>query len=382
MRLNVTRQIHSIDAAHWNKLSRNCNPFLSHQFLNGLELSGCVSADTGWEAYHLVLFDDTHDPNVPVGAAPLYLKYHSWGEYVFDWAWADAYQRAGIRYYPKLLCAVPFTPVTGPRFLVDPDHPDPAGLRGALAAGLVQLADDSGVSSLHVLFATQADNQALEQRGLIRRSGNQFHWRNNTYQSFEHYLASFTAAKRKKIRRERRRVDECGIRMEVFSGSDLKPEHWQAMYRFYRVTVSNHGAPAYLNVEFFDYMQEFLADQVVMVLARHGNRYVGGALNVSGGDTLYGRYWGADDYYDGLHFEACYYQPIEYCIRNRLVRFEAGAQGEHKLSRGLLPTMTYSMHWLKDARFRDAITDFVDNESEYVGQYSDALHEHAPFKLM
>jgi len=380
MRLSVIRRLDQIDPVHWNNLSRNCNPFLSHEFLNGLELSGCVSPNTGWEAYHLVLYDDTYNRNTAAGAAPLYLKYHSWGEYVFDWAWADAYQRAGLKYYPKLLCAVPFTPVTGPRLLVDPNHPDPHRLREALAVGLVQLAEDSGVSSLHVLFATEDDNQILGQCGFLLRTGNQFHWHNKCYQDFDHYLASFTAAKRKKIRRERRRVIDSGIRVEVLSGSDLKPEHWQAMYDFYHLTVYKHGASAYLNAEFFDYMQLHLANQVVMVLARHGKRYVGGALNVSGGDALYGRYWGADAYYDGLHFEVCYYQPIEYCIRNRLVRFEAGAQGEHKLSRGFLPTATGSTHWLNDARFRGAISDFLHAESEHVHQYSNLLQDHTPFK--
>lgn len=380
MRLHIARRIDELDAAHWNKLVRDGNPFLSHEFLHGLEASGSVSEDTGWEAYHLALIDDTYDPSAPVAAAPLYLKYHSWGEYVFDWAWADAYHRAGLEYYPKLLCAVPFTPVTGPRLLVAPDHPRPETVREALASAMVRLAGDSSVSSLHILFTSGPDNVALSRSGLMRRTGNQFHWCNREFESFDHYLASFTAAKRKKIRRERRRVEESGIRMEVLTGPELTPAHWDAMYRFYRITVQSHGAHPYLNRAFFDYLQSSMSDRVVMVLARHGERYVGGAMNIAGRDAMYGRYWGADAYYDGLHFEACYYRPIEYCIRHGLARFEAGAQGEHKLSRGLLPATTYSAHWLKDPRFRHAVADFLHAESEQVDHYNTVLNGHAPFK--
>jgi len=380
MKLRIARRIDEIDAAHWNRLARGGNPFLSHEFLHGLEASGSVSENTGWEAYHLALVDDTFDAAAPAAAAPLYLKHHSWGEYVFDWAWADAYHRAGLEYYPKLLSAVPFTPVTGPRLLVNPDHPEPGKMRSALAAAMTRLADDSGVSSLHVLFTNDPDNRALIRCGLLQRTGTQFHWLNRGYESFDHYLESFTSSKRKKIRRERRRVAESGIRMEVRTGPELAQEHWDAMHRFYGVTVRCHGAHPYLNRAFFDYLQTTMADAVVMVLARDGARYVGGALNVAGGDAMYGRYWGADAYYDGLHFETCYYQPIEYCIRQGLARFEAGAQGEHKLSRGLLPTTTYSAHWLKDPRFRDAVSDFLHAESEQVERYGTALRGHAPFK--
>lgn len=380
MKLHIARSIDEIDAAHWNKLERDENPFLSHEFLHGLEASGSVSEDTGWEAYHLALIDDTFDPSVPAAAAPLYLKHHSWGEYVFDWAWADAYHRAGLEYYPKLLSAIPFTPVTGSRLLVNPDHPEPDRVRSLLAGAMVKLADDSGVSSLHVLFTSRPDNMALARCGLMQRTGNQFHWCNQDYDSFDHYLESFTAAKRKKVRRERRRVAESGIHVEVISGAELTSVHWDAMYRFYGITVRCHGAHPYLNREFFEHLQMSMADKVVMVLARDGANYVGGALNIAGGDALYGRYWGADTYYDGLHFEACYYQPIEYCIRHGLARFEAGAQGEHKLSRGLLPTTTYSAHWLKDPRFRDAVAQFLHAESEQVDRYSNVLQDHTPFK--
>lgn len=377
MRLNVTQRIGGIDTRLWNRLGGDHNPFLSHEFLSGLESSGCVNADTGWEPNHLVLYGDD---DKPLGAMPLYLKYHSWGEYVFDWAWADAYQRSGLEYYPKLLSAVPFTPVAGPRLLTDPDHPDPAALKEVLVKGLVELAADNELSSLHVLFTTSDDNEVLQRHGLMLRTGTQFHWRNDDYTDFQHYLGCFTAAKRKKIRRERRRVADCGIRVEVRTGDDLTTEHWDAMFRFYRVTVMNHGATAYLNRAFFEHLGHSMSDRVVMVLARDGSRYVGGTLNILGGGALYGRYWGADDYYEGLHFEACYYAPIEYCIDNGIGRFEAGAQGEHKLSRGLLPTPTYSAHWLRDPRFRYAIADFLQAETEHVGRYSDLLQRHAPFR--
>lgn len=377
MRLSVTQQINEIDPAQWNNLWRQGNPFLSHEFLDSLETTGCVCGDTGWEPNHLTLYDER---DILIGALPLYLKYHSWGEYVFDWAWADAYQRAGLEYYPKLLSAVPFTPVTGPKFLFHPGYANPERIKDLLARGLLAAAEDSNVSSLHVLFTTAADNELLARHGLMLRTGNQFHWHNQDYQDFSDYLASFTSAKRKKIRRERRRVLEAGIHMEVLSADSLKPEHWDAMYRFYRLTICNHGAAVYLNREFFEQLRHKMADHAVMVLARHDNHYVGGALNFLGGDTLFGRYWGAGKYYEGLHFEACYYQPIDYCIRNKISRFEAGAQGEHKLSRGLLPTPTHSAHWLRDARFRHAIAEFLHTETEHLVRYSGILHAHTPFR--
>ena len=376
VRLSVTQQIGTVDPQQWNALLYQKNPFLSYEFLNNLETTGCVCGDTGWEPNHLLL----HDHKTLVGAMPLYLKHHSWGEYVFDWAWADAYHRAGLEYYPKLLSAVPFTPVTGPRFLTHPDYSDQEQLKDLLAQGLLKATEESGVSSLHVLFTTRGDNKLLARHGLMLRTGNQFHWRNEDYESFADYLNSFTSAKRKKIRRERRRVQEAGINLEVFNADSLKPEHWEVMYRFYRLTVLNHGAAAYLNRQFFEQLQSTMPDRVVMVLARYNNRYVGGALNLWGGDTLYGRYWGADKYFEGLHFETCYYQPIEYCIRMGIKRFEAGAQGEHKLSRGLLPTATYSAHWLRDKRFRNAIADFLQTETEHVERYSDILQAHTPFR--
>lgn len=377
MKLQVGKKTGQIEPGAWNGLCRDGNPLLSHEFLNGLELCGCTGSESGWEPFHLALYDDAQKL---VGAAPLYLKYHSWGEYIFDWAWADAYQRAGLQYYPKLLGAIPFTPVTGPRLLTDPDAGEPDGLRALLADGLVRTANESGVSSLHILFTSEQDNRAFEKLGLMRRTGNQFHWQNENYESFTHYLSTFTAAKRKKLRRERRRIEEAGITMETVTGDMLKPEHWQAMYRFYRLTVFNHGAAAYLNRAFFEYLQSEMARDVILVLARDGKKFVGGALYFRGSDALYGRYWGADSYYSGLHFETCYYQPIEYCIRHRIRRFEAGAQGEHKLSRGLLPTPTYSLHWLRDPRFRDAIADFLQQETEHVDRYSGLLNEHAPFR--
>ncbi len=377
MRLSVTQQISKVDPQKWNSLLRDKNPFLSHEFLTSLETTGCVCADTGWEPNHLTLYDDE---NTLLGAMPLYLKHHSWGEYVFDWAWADAYQRAGLEYYPKLLSAVPFTPVTGPKFLIHPDHPDPAMLRDTLARGVLAAARDSRVSSLHILFTTRADNEALGQHGLMLRTGNQFHWGNRCYADFSDYLMSFTSAKRKKIRRERRRVRDAGIQMEVLTGDSLNAQHWDKMYQFYRLTVHNHGAAAYLNRYFFEQLQSEMKDHTILILARHDGRYVGGALNMLGGNTLYGRYWGANHYYEGLHFEACYYQPIEYCIRNNISRFEAGAQGEHKLSRGLLPAPTYSAHWLRDGRFRHAIAEFLQAETEHVERYSDVLQAHTPFR--
>jgi len=376
MKREVITRLAGVGRDDWNRVAGTGNPFLRHEFLAALEASGCTGGDSGWQARHLLLRDDA---GALLGAVPLYLKSHSYGEYVFDWAWADAYARAGLRYYPKLVAAVPFTPVTGPRLLIAPQvERDPVA--SALIDGALELAEASASSSLHWLFTPPAECALLESRGLLRRVGYQFHWQNRGYRDFDDYLAGFAAAKRKKIRRERRQVREAGITLEVVRGAEAGAAHWNAFHAFYRDTVRKHGAIPYLNREFFHELGRQLPEAVVLILARHGDEWVAGALNLQGADTLYGRYWGGREGYHSLHFETCYYRAIEYCIDTGLARCEAGAQGEHKLARGFLPVPTYSAHWLRHPQFAHAVSDYLARERQGLELYLAELDGHSPFK--
>ncbi len=376
-----TRSIHAIDqvpAASWNACVDGDAPYFRHEFLNALEQTGCVRKDTGWDPRHVVL-SDADSPNQISGIAPAYLKYHSYGEYVFDWAWANAYHRYGYEYYPKLLIAAPFTPVTGPRMLIHPDA-DEKIVRQQLVNGIKQCADENDPSSIHWLFTTAQDNAALTKNGYMQRVGNQFHWRNENYPDFDDYLQKFSSAKRKKIRRERRRVREQGVEFEWITGSDLNENHWRVFYRFYRSTIEMRGAIPYLSLDFFIRLGKTMPQQCLLVLARQHEQYIAGSYFLIGSETLYGRYWGAARWVQDLHFEACYYQAIEYCIAHGLQRFEAGAQGEHKLNRGLLPTPTYSAHWLKHPEFSNAVANFLERERSDIDEYQTVLANHSPFK--
>lgn len=376
----ITDTLRTVPAAAWNSLDHAGIPFLSHQFLFGLEHTGCVGNDSGWLPEHLLLFAGPERDTL-LGAVPMYRKYHSYGEYVFDWAWASAYERAGLEYYPKLVVATPFTPVTGPRLLVPRGHPHAGRIRRNLADLVLQHARESGVSSLHWLFTSAADNEVLDDSLLLARKGNQFHWRNQDYADFQQYLGSMSAAKRKKIKRERRRINESGFTIEIVSGSDLTAAHMQQMHQFYLATIRAHGSYAYLSAGFFEELAHTMADQIVLILAHQHDECVAGSLNFRGSDGgLYGRYWGSLGRFDALHFELCYYRPIEYCIDNGIVRFEAGAQGEHKLSRGLLPATTHSRHWLRDPQFAQAVSGFLSRENHHVEAYTEVLQRHSPFR--
>ena len=379
MRFAVIDTLSGIPAADWNRLQTGGNPFLRHEFLATLERTGCTSRETGWHPQHLVVYTDSGDEPRLIGAVPLYLKSHSYGEYVFDWAWANAYAQAGLNYYPKLVAGVPFTPVTGPRLLIAADQ-DRASIARLLISGALELAEQRGVSSLHWLFTPEDDAGLLEQQGHLRRTGYQFHWRNRGYADFDDFLASLSSPKRKKIRRERRYVHEAGIRMTVLTGDALAPAHWDRFYQFYRSTVDEHGAIPYLSHEFFRTLGETMPESTVLILAQKGEQTVAGALYLRGEDSLYGRYWGSMDTYHSLHFETCYYQAIEYCIKSGLRRFEAGAQGEHKLSRGFLPTATFSAHWLSQPEFSHAVSQFLERERNGVEFYLDELHGHSPYR--
>ncbi|MHB1950859.1 MAG: GNAT family N-acetyltransferase [Acidiferrobacteraceae bacterium] len=376
MHFEVLPDIRGVTAGEWNAIAGGDNPFVAHEFLSALEASDCACEAAGWIPQHLTVRDGT---GALTAAAPAYLKLHSYGEYVFDWAWASAYEQAGLDYYPKLVLAVPFSPVTGPRLLSGPSPAAAESLR-LLIDGAERLARDTGASSIHCLFPRAEDLGVLEAHGWLRRSGFQFHWQNRDYADFEHFLAGFSAQKRKKIRHERRAVRESGITMEVRTGGEVTENHWRLFYECYRNTIERHGGIPYLNLDFFMGLGRTMPQKIVMVLARREGRHMAAALNLLGRDALFGRYWGQLEPTDNLHFEACYYTPIEWCIEHRLSRFEAGAQGTHKLSRGLLPAPTYSVHWLSRPDFSRAISEFLMREHRGVEYHMNELDEHGPFK--
>ena len=374
--IQVASRIAELPAAEWDACAGAHNPFVGHAFLSALEDSGSTTAESGWLPQHLAMSDRE---GRLIGCAPLYLKSHSYGEYVFDWGWADAYERAGGRYYPKLQCSVPFTPVTGPRLLVRPGAVREA-VTGALIAGMVELAERHGVSSLHVTFPEKAEWQALGAAGFLRRSGLQYHWVNRGYESFEAFLATLTSRKRKAIRKERRKVAECGVVLHRLTGAAIEPRHWDAFHRFYLSTADRKWGRPYLNREFFARLGDSLAERIVLVLAEQDGTPVAGALNLIGGGALYGRNWGSIGHYRFLHFEACYYQAIEHAIAHGLETVEAGAQGEHKIQRGYLPVETYSAHWIRDGGFREAVAQFLQREQVMLGHEKAALEELNPFR--
>ncbi len=376
--VQVVSRIAQLPAAEWDACAGPDNPFVSHAFLAALEDSGSASPETGWLPQHLAIADER---GRLMGCAPLYLKSHSYGEYVFDWGWAEAYERAGGRYYPKLQSSVPFTPVTGPRLLVRPDAArEREEVAGTLIAGMAGMAERQGVSSLHVTFALEDEWRALGAAGFLKRSGLQYHWINRGYASFEDFLGALTARKRKAIRRERRKVAESGVALRCVSGAEIKTRHWDAFHRFYVATAEKKWGSPYLNREFFARLAESLAERVVLVMAEHDGRIVAGALNLVGGEALYGRNWGCIGHYKFLHFEACYYQAMEYAIAHGLARVEAGAQGEHKVQRGYLPVETYSAHWIRDPGLREAVARFLESERIPLEHEKAALEAHSPFR--
>ena len=377
--IRVLGSIGETPAEQWDACAGADDPFASHAFLSALEGCGSVSAETGWQPRHLAVEDEA---GALIAAAPLYLKGHSYGEYVFDWGWAEAYERAGGRYYPKLQAAIPFTPVTGRRLLIRRDLAvaTQERLADALSAALVEVAGRLGVSSVHVTFPTEAEWRRFGELGFLLRTGKQFHWENKGYGSFEDFLEGLASRKRKAIRKERRAVAESGVTLSALTGADITPVHWDAFHRFYRDTSDRKWGPAYLNREFFSRLGQTMADSVVLVMAETDGGYVGGALNLMGGGVLYGRYWGCVKDYRFLHFEACYYQAIDFAIANGLARVEAGAQGPHKIQRGYMPTRTYSAHWITDPGFRGIIADYLEGERKETEQELEGLARRSPFR--
>jgi hypothetical protein len=366
--VRVLDSLAGVDPRQWNALAGG-HPFLRHELFHALHETGCASERTGWLPRFVTLWQDGRLS----AAMPLYLKSHSYGEYVFDWAWADAYQRHGFAYYPKLVSAVPFSPVQGSRLLAGDDE-----TRRRLLAAALALAGDT--SSLHVLFPPLAEAEQMAEAGMLLRRGVQFHWRNPGYRSFDDFLAALSHDKRKKIRQERRRVHEAGVRFRWLLGRDIRSEDWLFFTRCYKTTYRVHHSTPYLNRAFFERLGETMPENVMLVVAELDGSPVASALNIYSDKVLYGRYWGAMGYIPALHFEACYYQVIEFCIEQGIEVFEGGAQGEHKLSRGFLPVQTVSAHWLKHAEFARAVEQFLERETAGVERYLDELNERAPFR--
>ncbi|MFD2250608.1 hypothetical protein FHS82_001643 [Pseudochelatococcus lubricantis] len=386
MKIGVAGAIAAIPAAEWDACALDSarhapgedadNPFVRHAFLRALEESRSAAPRAGWQPLHLTVHDDA---GRLAATAPCYLKGHSQGEYVFDHAWADAYERAGGRYYPKLLVAVPFTPATGPRLLVR-DGPAQEEARNALIGGLRALRKEAGASSIHVNFTTNADSERLEQAGFLPRIDCQYHWLNEGFGSFEDFLSALASRRRKTIRRERREALAPGITVEHLRGSDIAEEHWDAFFAFYQDTGNRKWGRPYLTRAFYDKIGRTFADRVLLVMAKRAGRYIAGAINFIGQNTLFGRHWGAIEEHPFLHFEVCYYQAIDFAIANGLARVEAGAQGEHKLARGYRPVLTHSCHDIADPALRRAVADYLAQERPAVEREACYLEGETPFR--
>ena len=374
--LRVETDITAVAAADWDTCAGAENPFVSHAFLAALEESGSANGKTGWLPQHLIM--ESEDRRI-IGVVPAYVKSHSYGEYVFDHGWAQAIERAGGRYYPKLQVSVPFTPATGPRLLTAPG-PDEDAVRQTLVAGLKAVAGNRDLSSVHATFLESQDREAFEDAGWLIRLGCQYHWNNAGYATFDDFLGALSSRKRKDIRKERQQIAASEIEMVTLTGGELEPEHWDAFYRFYIDTSDRKWGSPYLTRDFFHRIGRTMADHIVLVLARHHGQWVAGALNLLGSDTLYGRNWGCGADFRFLHFETCYYQAIDFAIANGLKRVEAGAQGEHKIQRGYLPVRMESAHWIAHSGLRDAIAHFLDRETVAMQEQIAMLSEHSPFR--
>lgn len=368
--LKIIENLADIPAAQWNALAGN-DPFLSHAYLYALQESGCATAQFGWRAQFITLWQDGR----MLGAMPLYLKMNSYGEHVFDFAWADAYHRHGLRYYPKLVCTVPFTPVTGKRLLAES-----AEVRGLLLRSALQFSTEIGVSSLHCLFPDEADAREMQAQGMMLRQDVQFHWQNPGYRDFDDFLAALSRDKRKRIKQERRKVQEAGIQLQCVTGANAMPEQWAFFAACYAHTRQQHNSPPALNPDFFSRIGATMPQHTLLVVATREGRPIASALNLFTEDVLYGRSWGAFEYHPGLHFEACYYQAIEFCIARGIKTFEGGAQGEHKLARGFLPVTIRSAHWLAHPEFSRAVEEYLQRETSAISGYVDELNERSPFK--
>ena len=375
MRRQIIQHISEVAQEEWNACAtkeKGLNPFCSHGFLRALEESGCVNAESGWLPQHILL----REQDTLVGAIPLYLKNHSQGEYVFDHGWANAYQQAGGSYYPKLQCSIPFSPVSGPRLLSNSQE-----FKSELLETAIRHAETCGVSSMHFTFVEDDDLNTMTAHGLLHRQDIQYHWQNNNYISFDEFLASLSSRKRKNILKERRTaLSNADLKIELVQSHDIKEHHWDHYFEFYLDTSDRKWGRPYLNRIFFSLLSEYIPENLLLILAKRGDKYIAGALNLIGEDCLYGRYWGATEYHKYLHFELCYYQAIDFAIQNKLRRVEAGAQGEHKIARGYIPTATNSMHWISNHSFKDAVQKYLTQERDAIGRDIDILKGFTPFR--
>lgn len=375
MKLTVINSLAEVGAAEWNRLNPTGDPFLSHEFLYGLETHNCLQPQ-GWYTSHFALRDS--DGRL-FAAMPLYLRTNSYGEFVFDWAWADAYERAGGSYYPKFVSAIPFTPATGNRVLAANAH-DTAIAAPAMIGAAVELLGHNNASSLHCLFPDTEQAQLFKGLDMLIRVGCQFHWFNRGYESFDGFLQALNSKRRKQIKRERRLANAPGISIEVLYGDAVTPAHWAVFHKFYCSTFYRKWGEPRLTESFFRYLSETMPNAPLLVLAKYEGDYVAGSFSMRGVDTLYGRHWGCSQHFKQLHFELCYYQTIEFCIAQGLNKFDAGAQGEHKITRGFDPVKTWSAHWISDPVFRDAIADFLRRETRHIEQYIEDLSAHRAYK--
>ena len=376
MKISVHNNINELSAESWNALVTENNPFLRYEFLQALEQNGCVGSDFGWLPRHISVYEDEE----LIAVMPLYEKYNSYGEFVFDHAWAEAYQRAGLAYFPKLVSSIPYTPGSGQRLLVKQglfEKVAPILLKSA-----INLAEQQKLSSLHILFPNADEQDWLEKQGLLIRHDCQFHWHNYNYQSFDDFLASLTSKKRKNIKQERKRVEKSEVNIRVLDGNTATSQDWDNFSLFYLRTFEDKWGTATLNAGFFKQVAKALPDQVVLVLADQEGKCIAGSLMFRSDTILYGRHWGCIEHVDKLHFEACYYQGIDYCIRNGIKTFEPGAQGEHKIARGFVPTLTRSSHWLADSPFQASIEKYVEHEREAIAEYMQNCKSHLPYKAL
>jgi predicted N-acyltransferase len=377
MQCQFISSINDIDAIIWNQLCGTDYPFLRHEFFAALENSGSTIKATGWQPHHLLIKDN----DKVIAVMPLFLKFHSYGEYVFDWAWADAFNRHGYEYYPKLLNAIPFTPATGPRWAVAEDYNSQVVSTFLFNAIEVE-AKKLNLSSTHFLFTDKKDGGHFDEKKYLKRTGCQYHWLNKDYRSFDHFLESFASRKRKNLKKERQKVYDQDITLKIKTGADINADDWHHFYLFYHMTYyKRSGRQGYLTEAFFPLLTQHLNEHLVMVQATKDEEIIAASLYFKDSKVLYGRYWGCKDEYDHLHFEACYYQGIEYAIANNIERFDPGAQGEHKIQRGFTPVPTYSHHWIENQSFDDAIRRFIDTETVEIAAYIEHASKRLPFKL-
>ena len=377
MKINFLNSIEKIDKKDWDSILKNKYPFLKYDFLKSLEITKCVSAEQGWTPFHVVVSEDNEKI---IAVMPLYIKTDSQGEFIFDWSWADAFYRNGLEYYPKLVSSIPFTPASGPRILIA-DEKRNSEIIKVVSNALKQIAEDKNFSSVHVLLANKDEIEDFSREDFSLRTSYSFHWFNKQYKNFDQFLDDMTSRQRKNIKKERAKIAQQGISMLRVNGEEITKEMIETFYQFYQVTYLKRGMRGYLNFEFFQKIIEQIPESVLLVLAKNKEgENVAGALNFFDDQKLYGRYWGCLEEYDSLHFETCYYQGIEFCINQNLKSFDPGVQGEHKIKRGFCPIETYSAHWIKDIRFKEAIDDFLGREREHILEYNFDRRALLPFK--